>query len=88
VLRPHRENDGQQSSALRDHPVNVLVEHSACKRRNAIERSERSRPIGNGKSGVVTGNERAKDNEAENPASGKHSEAVMPRVIRCRGRRM
>jgi hypothetical protein len=46
-------------------------------RRNAVNRSEGGRPIGNGQASVIAGDQRAGDNQQEGDAGGKRQETMM-----------
>src|SRR4051812_18335877 len=57
------EDDREQSHALGDHAMGMLELYPANHRRNLVNRSKGSRPVGNGQTGVLTGNQRPGDNQ-------------------------
>ena len=57
ALRPHGHHDDQQADELGKHAVAVFVLHATDHGRNLVERAERSRPVRNGKPGVVACNQ-------------------------------
>src|SRR5581483_10880621 len=58
---PYSDSNRQSTDELSDHAMTVLVNDAAGPGRQLVIRAIRSRPIGNGKSGVVAGNQSARD---------------------------
>ena len=86
TLRPDRKNNGEQPGALRDHAMDMLIKNSTSERWNSIERSKGSRPIRNGKSGIVARDQRAKNDQPKHPESRKYGKSVVsPVVTKFRG---
>ena len=50
--------------------------------RNLIQRTKRSRPVGNGQAGIIAGHQGTGDDEHKRNARRKDGEAVMGLVVR------
>ncbi len=66
---------------MSDHAMDVFVENTTVERRNSIERAKGGRPVRNGKSGVVAGDEGAKDDQPKYPACRENGEAMVSPVV-------
>jgi hypothetical protein len=77
ALRPDGDDDCEESDELGDHAVAVFKEDSTLERWNAIEGSERRRPIGHGEASIIAGDECASDEQQERAASREQHETVV-----------
>ena len=60
---PDREDDAQKSHKLGNHAVGMLKLHAADQMRDLVQRTERSRPIGYGKAGIIAGHQSSGNDE-------------------------
>ena len=80
---PDGQDYGQQPGYLSDHAVSVLELHAADEFGDFIERAERSRPVGDGESGVVAGDQGSGDDKEKRPAGEDDGEAVKAAIVSC-----
>ena len=79
---PDREDDAQKSDELGDHAVGVLELHAADQMRNLVQRTERSRPVGDGQAGIIAGHQRPGNDEKKSHARHKDGKPMMGAVVR------
>jgi len=60
----------------------VLELHTADEPGDLVERAERGRPVGDGESGIVAGDQCSGDDEEKRPAGENDREAVQLAIIR------
>ena len=68
-----------------DHAVRVLKLYPADHLGNLEQMAKASRPVGDGQTGVVAGDQPAGNDQQESQSGNKHGKAMMSGVIRGRG---
>ena len=79
---PDREDDAEKSHKLGNHAMGVLKFYAADQMRDLVERTERSRPIGDGEAGIIAGHQRAGNDEKKGHHRRKDGEAMVGPVVR------
>jgi hypothetical protein len=80
---PDCENNREQAHKLCHHAMGVLESNAAYHVWHLVERAEGSRPIGNGETRIVAGDQSPGNDEHKRGGSRKYSEAVQPAIVRC-----
>ncbi len=60
----------------------MLVLHASNHTRHFVERTEGSRPVGNGQARAIAGNQGSGNNQYKRGAGGEEGEAMQPAMIR------
>src|SRR6266478_639136 len=80
---PDCENNGEQTYKFRHHAMAVLESNAAYHVRHLVERTERSRPIGNGETRIVAGDQGSGNDEHKRGRSREYSETVQRTIVPC-----
>ena len=78
---PEGKDDGEDAHEFRHHAVGVFVPYAANHVRHFVKGAKTGWPVGDGQTGVVTGNQRSGNDEDERGAGGEDGEAVQSAVI-------
>ena len=72
----------QKSHKLGNHAVGVLELHAPDQVRDFVQRTKRSRPIGDGKAGIIAGHQRPGNDQQKGHARREDGKAMMGPVVR------